>query len=77
MQILYFLLLCARKLYSSSKAVCLTHLCPSQANDFDVIINNWTGKVECSDAAVQERIKKAVDRFQEALRPCTLDVEDA
>ncbi|GMH41155.1 hypothetical protein BSKO_09065 [Bryopsis sp. KO-2023] len=47
-----------------------------KANDMHVLIENWSGKVDCEDPTVKARIQKTVDRFQEALKPCSLDIED-
>lgn len=40
------------------------------------MIDALTGKVNCNSDGLKNRIQKAVDRFQEALRPCALEIED-
>lgn len=47
-----------------------------QVNGCDVVIDIWTCKVDCDSEAVKNRIQSAVDRFEEALKPCALEVED-
>ena len=65
-------MMCRRLPKINRQCICLRRMQPAaQVDDRHVVVECKTGKVECTDLALQGRVEVAVKRLIEALTPAS------